>query len=131
MAQAPRTIDHQLAYSMFPIWLGAILLLLVLLAWAQIPAASRIEEQRMKEHLLRVTKAVQADVAALDAFSRDWGIWDDSHRFMGTKSRSYIESNLFSDMPMRDFSLNLMSFMDLTGRCFPNQLNSHDFPSPR
>ena len=40
-AQAPRTIDHQLAYSMFPIWLGAILLLLILLAWAQIPAASR------------------------------------------------------------------------------------------
>ncbi|MFQ1883190.1 diguanylate cyclase [Aeromonas veronii] len=115
MAQAPRTIDHQLAYSMFPIWLGAILLLLVLLAWAQIPAASRIEEQRMKEHLLRVTKAVQADVAALDAFSRDWGIWDDSHRFMDNKSRGYIESNLFSDMPMRDFSLNLMSFMDLTG----------------
>ncbi|MGL5483805.1 MAG: CHASE4 domain-containing protein, partial [Aeromonas veronii] len=108
MAQAPRTIDHQLAYSMFPIWLGAILLLLVLLAWAQIPAASRIEEQRMKEHLLRVTKAVQADVAALDAFSRDWGIWDDSHRFMDNKSRGYIESNLFSDMPMRDFSLNLM-----------------------
>lgn len=27
----------------------------------------------------------------------------------------YIESNLFNDMPMRDFSLNLMSFMDLGG----------------
>ncbi|MEV3812997.1 sensor domain-containing diguanylate cyclase [Aeromonas allosaccharophila] len=115
MAQAPRTIDHQLAYSMFPIWLGAILLLLFLLAWAQIPAATRIEEQRMKDHLLRVSKAVQADVAALDAFSRDWGIWDDSHRFIDKKSRGYIESNLFSDMPMRDFSLNLMSFMDLGG----------------
>ncbi|MGY3949340.1 diguanylate cyclase [Aeromonas allosaccharophila] len=115
MAQAPRTIDHQLAYSMFPIWLGAILLLLFLLAWAQIPAASRIEEQRMKDHLLRVSRVVQSDVAALDAFSRDWGIWDDSHRFIGNRNRMYIESNLFNDMPMRDFSLNLMSFMDLGG----------------
>ncbi|HEH9420034.1 TPA: diguanylate cyclase [Aeromonas sobria] len=115
MAQAPRTIDHQLAYSMVPIWLGAILLLLLLLAWAQIPAASQIEDQRMKDHLLRVSKAVQADVAALDAFSRDWGIWDDSHRFMGNKNRAFVESNLFHDMPMRDFSLNLMSFMDLSG----------------
>ncbi|WP_429020137.1 sensor domain-containing diguanylate cyclase [Aeromonas allosaccharophila] len=115
MAQAPRTIDHQLAYSMFPIWLGAILLLLFLLAWAQIPAATRIEEQRMKDHLLRVSRAVQSDVAALDAFSRDWGIWDDSHRFIGNRNRAYIESNLFNDMPMRDFSLNLMSFMDLGG----------------
>ena len=115
MAQAPRTIDHQLAYSMFPIWLGAILLLLFLLAWAQIPAASRIEEQRMKDHLLRVSRVVQSDVAALDAFSRDWGIWDDSHRFIGNRHRTYIESNLFNDMPMRDFSLNLMSFMDLNG----------------
>ncbi|MFQ2919497.1 diguanylate cyclase [Aeromonas allosaccharophila] len=115
MAQAPRTIDHQLAYSMFPIWLGAILLLLFLLAWAQIPAATRIEEQRMKDHLLRVSRVVQSDVAALDAFSRDWGIWDDSHRFIGNRNRTYIESNLFNDMPMRDFSLNLMSFMDLGG----------------
>ena len=115
MAQAPRTIDHQLAYSMFPIWLGAILLLLFLLALAQIPAASRIEEQRMKDHLLRVSRVVQSDVAALDAFSRDWGIWDDSHRFIGNRHRTYIESNLFNDMPMRDFSLNLMSFMDLNG----------------
>ncbi|MEB8287974.1 diguanylate cyclase [Aeromonas veronii] len=115
MAQAPRTIDHQLAYSMFPIWLGAILLLLFLLAWAQIPAATRIEEQRMKDHLLRVSRVVQSDVAALDAFSRDWGIWDDSHRFIGNRNRMYIESNLFNDMPMRDFSLNLMSFMDLGG----------------
>ncbi len=115
MAQAPRTIDHQLAYSMFPIWLGAILLLLFLLAWAQIPAATRIEEQRMKDHLLRVSRVVQSDVAALDAFSRDWGIWDDSHRFIGNRHRTYIESNLFNDMPMRDFSLNLMSFMDLNG----------------
>lgn len=115
MAQAPRTIDHQLAYSMFPIWLGAILLLLFLLAWAQIPAASRIEKQRMKDHLLRVSRVVQSDVAALDAFSRDWGIWDDSHRFIGNRNRTYIESNLFNDMPMRDFSLNLMSFMDLGG----------------
>ncbi|MEH8119727.1 diguanylate cyclase [Aeromonas allosaccharophila] len=115
MAQAPRTIDHQLAYSMFPIWLGAILLLLFLLAWAQIPAATRIEELRMKDHLLRVSRVVQSDVAALDAFSRDWGIWDDSHRFIGNRNRMYIESNLFNDMPMRDFSLNLMSFMDLGG----------------
>jgi len=115
MAQAPHTIDHQLAYSMFPIWLGAILLLLFLLAWAQIPAATRIEEQRMKDHLLRVSRVVQSDVAALDAFSRDWGIWDDSHRFIGNRNRMYIESNLFNDMPMRDFSLNLMSFMDLGG----------------
>ncbi|WP_042012464.1 sensor domain-containing diguanylate cyclase [Aeromonas fluvialis] len=115
MAQAPRTIDHQLAYSMLPIWLGAILLLLILLAWAQIPAATRIEEQRMKDHLLRVSRAVQSDVAALDAFSRDWGIWDDSHRFMIGRSREYIDSNLLNDMPMRDFRLNLMSFMDLDG----------------
>ncbi|MFB2865514.1 diguanylate cyclase [Aeromonas sp. MdU4] len=115
MAHSSRTIDHQLAYSIFPIWLGAILLLLILLAWAQVSAATRIEEQRMAEHLLRVSKAVQADVSALDAFSRDWGIWDDSHRFLASKNRSYIEANLFNDMPMRDFSLNLMSLMDLNG----------------
>ncbi|MGH1389055.1 MAG: diguanylate cyclase, partial [Aeromonas jandaei] len=56
MAQASRTIDHQLAYSMFPVWLGAILLLLIVVAWAQVPAANRIEDQRMREHLLRVSR---------------------------------------------------------------------------
>ena len=115
MAQASRTIDHQLAYSMFPVWLGAILLLLIVVAWAQVPAANRIEDQRMREHLLRVSRVVQADLASLNALSRDWGLWDDSYRFMASKKRAYIESNLLNDMTMQDFSLNLMSFMDLNG----------------
>jgi len=115
MAQASRTIDHQLAYSMFPIWLGAILFLLIVVAWAQVPAANRIEDQRMREHLLRVSRVVQADLASLNALSRDWGLWDDSYRFMASKKRAYIESNLLNDMTMQDFSLNLMSFMDLNG----------------
>ncbi|MGL4250223.1 MAG: sensor domain-containing diguanylate cyclase [Aeromonas sp.] len=115
MVQAPRTIAHQLAYSMLPIWLGAILLLLILLAWAQLPAASRVEEQRMEDHLLRVSKVVQADVAALAAFSQDWGVWDDSHRFMDNRNRSFIDANLLSDMTMMNSRLNLMSFMDLKG----------------
>jgi hypothetical protein len=41
MAQPSRSIDHLLAYSMFPIWAGAILMLLIVIALAQVPAAQR------------------------------------------------------------------------------------------
>ena len=78
MAQSSRSIDHLLAYSMFPVWAGAILMLLIVIALAQVPAAQRVEERRMKEHLQRVIKAVQGDISAINAFTRDWGIWDES-----------------------------------------------------
>lgn len=51
MAQPSRSIDHLLAYSMFPVWAGAILMLLIVIALAQVPAAQRVEERRMQDHL--------------------------------------------------------------------------------
>ena len=73
MAQPSRSIDHLLAYSMFPVWAGAILMLLIVIALAQVPAAQRVEERRMEEHLQRVIRAVQNDIGAMNAFTRDWG----------------------------------------------------------
>lgn len=73
MAQPSRSIDHLLAYSMFPVWAGAILMLLIVIALAQVPAAQRVEERRMEAHLQRVIRAVQSDIRAMNAFTRDWG----------------------------------------------------------
>ena len=115
MAQPSRSIDHLLAYSMFPVWAGAILMLLIVIALAQVPAAQRVEERRMKEHLQRVIKAVQGDISAINAFTRDWGIWDESYRFLAHPNQAYIRSNLLVDTPMRDFELNVLSYMDLQG----------------
>ncbi|CAJ1761221.1 hypothetical protein PEKONANI_00030 [Aeromonas jandaei] len=115
MAQQSRSIDHLLAYSMFPIWAGAILMLLIVIALAQVPAAQRVEERRMEDHLQRVIKAVQSDISAMNAFTRDWGIWDESYHFMASPNQAYINSNLLVDTPMRDFELNVLSYMDLRG----------------
>ncbi|HEH9406522.1 diguanylate cyclase [Aeromonas bestiarum] len=115
MAQPSRSIDHLLAYSMFPVWAGAILMLLIVIALAQVPAAQRVEERRMKDHLQRVIKAVQGDINAINAFTRDWGIWDESYRFLAHPNQAYIRSNLLVDTPMRDFELNVLSYMDLQG----------------
>lgn len=109
MAQPSRSIDHLLAYSMFPVWAGAILMLLIVIALAQVPAAQRVEERRMKEHLQRVIKAVQGDISAINAFTRDWGIWDESYRFLAHPNQAYIRSNLLVDTPMRDFELNVLT----------------------
>ncbi|MBL0681673.1 sensor domain-containing diguanylate cyclase [Aeromonas dhakensis] len=115
MAQPSRSIDHLLAYSMFPVWAGAILMLLIVIALAQVPAAQRVEERRMEEHLQRVIRAVQNDIGAMNAFTRDWGIWDQSYHFLTHPNQAYINSNLLVDTPMRDFELNVLSYMDLQG----------------
>lgn len=115
MAHSSRSIGHLLAYSMLPIWAGAVLLLLVVIALVQVPVAERVEEQRMKEHLQRVFRAMQADVRSINAFTRDWGMWDETHAFIARPNRSYIDSNLLVDTPMRDFELNLLSYLDLQG----------------
>ncbi|HDZ8834018.1 TPA: diguanylate cyclase [Aeromonas dhakensis] len=115
MAQPSRSIDHLLAYSMFPVWAGAILMLLIVIALAQVPAAQRVEERRMEEHLQRVIRAVQNDIGAMNAFTRDWGIWDQSYHFLAHPNQVYINSNLLVDTPMRDFELNVLSYMNLQG----------------
>ncbi|HDU8493222.1 TPA: diguanylate cyclase [Aeromonas hydrophila] len=115
MAQPSRSIDHLLAYSMFPVWAGAILMLLIVIALAQVPAAQRVEERRMQDHLQRVVRAVQGDINAINAFTRDWGIWDESYHFLARPNQGYIHSNLLVDTPMRDFELNVLSYMDLQG----------------
>ncbi|MGR2462882.1 CHASE4 domain-containing protein, partial [Salmonella enterica] len=62
-----------------------------------------------------VIKAVQGDISAINAFTRDWGIWDESYRFLAHPNQAYIRSNVLVDTPMRDFELNVLSFMDLQG----------------
>lgn len=115
MAHSSRSIGHLLAYSMLPIWAGAVLLLLIVIALVQLPVAERVEEQRMKEHLQRVFRAVQTDVRSINAFTRDWGIWDETHQFIAQPNRAYIDSNLLVDTPMRDLDLNVLSYLDLQG----------------
>lgn len=115
MTHKPRPIDHLLAYSMLPVWVGAVLMLLIVIALSQIPAVERLEEQRMREHLQRVCRAVQGDIDAINAFTRDWGIWDETRTFIAKPNRGYINSNLLVDTPMRDFELNLLSYLDLQG----------------
>ncbi|RFS20907.1 diguanylate cyclase [Aeromonas dhakensis] len=69
----------------------------------------------MEEHLQRVIRAVQNDIGAMNAFTRDWGIWDQSYHFLAHPNQAYINSNLLVDTPMRDFELNVLSYMDLQG----------------
>jgi diguanylate cyclase (GGDEF)-like protein len=69
----------------------------------------------MKDHLQRVIKAVQGDINAINAFTRDWGIWDESYHFLAHPNQAYIRSNLLVDTPMRDFELSVLSYMDLQG----------------
>ncbi|MGN5140311.1 hypothetical protein ACTG15_20900 [Aeromonas sp. 164P] len=104
-----------MAYSMFPVWAGAILMLLIVIALAQVPAAQRVEEQRMKEHLQRVTRAVQGDINAINAFTRDWGIWDDSSPFYGQAQSGLYPLQSAGRYPDAGFELNVLSYMDLQG----------------
>ncbi len=43
------------------------------------------------------------------------GIWDESYHFLARPNQGYIHSNLLVDTPMRDFELNVLSYMDLQG----------------
>ena len=113
MAQSSRTIGQLLAYSMLPIWVVAILMLLIVIALAQVPEAGRIEEQRMKENLQRVFQAVQGDVDAIKAFTHDWGMWDETNQFLAKPNRDYIDTNLLIDTQMQDFEIDVLSFLNL------------------
>lgn len=115
MNRAMRTINYQVAFSMARIWAIAMGLMVMLLFSILVPELRRMEQQQMRQQLARAVGLIQTDLESLRAFVRDWGAWDDAYHFMAEHDSRFVRSNLLTDMPMQDFRLNVMSFLDLSG----------------
>lgn len=115
MQHPAKTINYQVAFSMGVIWVVAMGLLIAILLSALLPQLHRIEEQQMRQHLVRAISLVQSDLKGMQAFAKDWSMWDDAYNFMADTNPDFVRVNLLTDAPMRDFELNVMSFIKAQG----------------
>lgn len=59
-----------------------------------LPSFLALEREFAEDNLARVLRALDNEVAHLDAFVADWGAWDDTYAFIETPDDEYISANL-------------------------------------
>ncbi|MCX8045092.1 MAG: ATP-binding protein, partial [Desulfobacterota bacterium] len=77
-----------------------------------------IEDQLVREHVMRAQNALLDDLEAINKFALDWSCWDDTYRFVTTTSKeyrkTYIASNLSNNEQIKQ-GLSFMIFINAAG----------------
>lgn len=73
-----------------------------------------LENQSIRDHLVRAVNALNNDLASLDLIAQDQAKWDDTYQFIDVHNRQYITSNLV-DTTFADLKLNLLILVNSSG----------------
>lgn len=70
-----------------------------------------LEEEEVKEHIIRVQQEFSSTLERLNAIAGDWAPWDDTYRFIVEPSSDYIQSNLV-ESTFTTLDINFMIFLN-------------------
>ncbi|MBF0204585.1 MAG: hypothetical protein HQK67_09800, partial [Desulfamplus sp.] len=56
-----------------------------------------LEVTEAKKNIERCKMAIDREITYIETLSRDWGIWDDTYKFVEDRNQSYIDANLVID----------------------------------
>jgi diguanylate cyclase (GGDEF)-like protein len=76
---------------------------------------SEREAIEVRDALSRTTQAIDARLGQTMAVSADWGVWDDTYRFVRDGNQDYVATNLESTT-LGLISLDFMVFLDVSGK---------------
>ena len=74
-----------------------------------------IETDTLRQSLLRVTNALEADLSQIAIVTADYAHWDDAYDFVHTHDQKFVEANIASTS-MANIRVDLVWFMDEQGR---------------
>ena len=77
---------------------------------------ARQEEQDTRLNMERVRSAIADDLASLMGITRDWASWDDTYTYIEDHNEAYYQSNLAVHASFINNRLNLMTYVDASGR---------------
>ncbi len=77
---------------------------------------SRLEEQYVRRNVKQALYILSDTLSTLNATCDDWASWDDTYAFIEDANEKYVESGLLNDLTFVRLRLNLMLFVDLSGR---------------
>ena len=78
------------------------------------PAFDELELNAAQTNMIRVDRAIDAEIAGLSRIVLDWSPWDDTYLFVQGQMPAYEKSNL-ADTTMPDIALDLMLFYNRSG----------------
>ena len=113
MSKEAATMSLQQKVSVTLLSVTAVLALLsyVILNAVISPAFDDLEVQSAKTNLVRVDRAIDAELDNLIRISADWAPWDDSYQYVQGKYPAFEKSNLATTV-LIDLHVNLMIFYD-------------------
>jgi signal transduction histidine kinase len=76
---------------------------------------SRLERREMHQHMDRIVRALQEEIAALDTLLYDWSGWDDTYEYVVDHNQGYADANL-ADETWFVLETNIVMFVDNDGK---------------
>src|SRR3954464_7596869 len=74
------------------------------------------ENQDTLQNVLRVESALSDNLSTLAGTTRDWSIWDDTYVYIQDTNEGYYKSNLETNTAAVSNRLNLMVFVNSSGK---------------
>ncbi|WP_043633455.1 sensor histidine kinase [Desulfovibrio sp. TomC] len=74
-----------------------------------------LERQAVTENLRRVQNALARDLKNLEGMAADWGLWDDTYRYLKSPDAAYVEANLTAQS-FGELHLDVLALFDASGR---------------
>jgi PAS domain S-box-containing protein len=87
----------KILFTMFSIVLLVVAGLFVSAQTILLGSYAELERESMELDLDRVGLALEEELNKMGVISRDWGVWDDTYRFINDANQEYIDANLNDD----------------------------------
>jgi sensor domain CHASE-containing protein len=95
--------------------ISTVLVLYGLANFVLLRSFAALEEQQMRENVMRMSSTLTNEVSDLDSKVTDWAFWDDTYRFVQDLNTGYVALNL-ADSTFANLRLNLMLFVNSYGQ---------------
>ncbi|MGH8223647.1 MAG: CHASE4 domain-containing protein, partial [Woeseiaceae bacterium] len=109
------SLQKKVSMTLLTVMAALVLLTYVILTSVVSPAFDQLELNEADRNLIRAERAIESDLANLDAIVGDWAPWDDAYRFALGEYPEFTKSNL--DRPtLMNLNLDLLVIYDAAGR---------------
>ena len=111
---ATMSLQQKVSVTLLSVTTVLALLSYVILNAVVSPAFDNLEMQAAKTNLIRVDRAIAAELDNLRRISADWAPWDDSYRYIQGEYPAFEKSNL-ATTTLVELHVDLMIFYDASG----------------
>ena len=108
------SLQQQVSVALLLVMAALALLSYAILNAVVAPAFDDLELAAAQSNMVRVQRAIEADLNSLTTLSKDWSLWDDAHRYMSGQYEQFEQSNM-TLATLVTLEMDLLLFYQLSG----------------